>query len=108
MKKKLVAILLLFLLIFNNIVYSEVIYNENSVDIQAVETSSGNKYPDYAKMYLGEDIHENFNRKMFNLNSKLNKYVARPVHIIWSSIMPKFGMDRIRDVYNNIRQFLCI
>jgi len=60
------------------------------------------KYCDYSKMYVGEDKYENFNRKMFNLNSKLNKYIARPVHVFWSSIIPKYGIDRIQSVYNNI------
>ena len=60
------------------------------------------KYPDYAKMYVGEDKLEGFNRKMFTLNSKLNKFVARPVHILWASIMPQYGMDRIQNAYNNI------
>ena len=101
-KKKFISLILSFLLLVNPIVTAEIIYNENSIDVQAVETSNKTKYPDYAKMYLGEDKHENFNRKMFNLNSKLNKYIAKPVHIVWSSIMPKFGMDRIRDAYNNI------
>lgn len=102
-KNKIIALFLALLIVFNtNFSFSETVYNENSIDIQAVETSKGSRYPDYAKMYLGEDKHENFNRKMFNLNSRLNKYVARPIHIIWSSVMPKFGMDRIRDAYNNI------
>lgn len=60
------------------------------------------KYPDYAKMYVGEDKLEGFNRKMFNLNSKLNKFVARPIHILWASVMPQYGMDRIQSAYNNI------
>lgn len=101
-KKKVLSLILTLLFVFNQFCAAEVIYNENSIDIQAVEATKENKYPDYAKMYVGEDKHEKFNRKMFNLNSKLNKFVARPVHIVWSSIMPKFGMDRIRDVYNNI------
>ena len=101
-KNKIVALLLSILMLINQAGIAEVIYNQNSVDIQAVETTQGNKYPDYSKMYVGEDKHENFNRKMFNLNTKLNKCIAKPVHIIWSSIMPKFGMDRIRDAYNNI------
>ena len=49
-----------------------------------------------------KDKFENFNRKMFHLNSKLNKYIARPVHVLWSSIMPKYGIERIQNVYNNI------
>ena len=102
MRKKIISLLIVSILIFNPVIFAEEIINQNSVDIQAVETEQHNKYPDYAKMYVGEDKHEKFNRKMFNLNMKLNKFVAKPVHIIWSSIMPKFGIDRIRDAYNNI------
>lgn len=64
--------------------------------------AEGTKYPDYAQMYVGEDKLEGFNRKMFNLNSKLNKFVARPIHILWASIMPQYGMNRIQSAYNNI------
>jgi len=60
------------------------------------------KYPDYAFEYLGVDKWENFNRKMFNFNLKLNKYAIRPVHILWASIMPEYGMDRIQSATNNI------
>ena len=102
MKNKLVIIFLLFNLLITQNIYAEEIINQNSVDIQAVETTQDSRYPDYSKMFVGEDKHEKFNRKMFNLNMKLNKFVAKPVHIIWSSIMPKFGIDRIRDAYNNI------
>ncbi len=60
------------------------------------------KYPDYSYEFLGEDKLETFNRKMFNFNLKLNKYALRPVHILWASIMPEYGMDRIRAVTSNI------
>ena len=60
------------------------------------------KYPDYSHAYIGEDKWENFNRKMFNFNLKLNKYAIRPVHILWASIMPEYGMDRIQSLTNNI------
>ncbi len=59
-------------------------------------------YCDFGKIYVGEDKYEGFNRKMFNLNSKLNKYIARPVHILWSSLIPKYGLDRIQSIYTNI------
>jgi len=100
-KKKFLSVILIFLLYFNPICLAEqteIISN----NIQAVETTQRSKYPDYSKMYVGNDKYEKFNRKMFNLNSKLNKFVAKPVHILWSSIMPQFGIDRIRDAYNNI------
>lgn len=64
--------------------------------------STAGKYPNYSCMYLGEDKCEGFNRKMFNFNSKLNKFIIKPVHIVWSSIMPQYGMDRIKGVYTNI------
>lgn len=60
------------------------------------------KYPDWSYEFLGEDKFENFNRKVFNFNLLLNKYAIRPIHIIWSSIMPEYGMDRIQGITNNI------
>ncbi len=59
-------------------------------------------YPDYAYEFLGEDKYEKFNRKMFKFNQKLNKFIIFPVHMTWASIMPKYGMDRIKNVYTNI------
>lgn len=85
--KKFVALGLLVCLIF-----------PNSIVVLAQES----KYPDYAFEYLGEDRYENFNRKMFNFNLKLNKYAIRPIHILWSSLMPEYCMDRIQGVTNNI------
>ena len=60
------------------------------------------KYPDYAYEFLGQDKWEKINRKVFNFNTKLNKYAIRPVHILWSSIMPQYGMDRIKGISDNI------
>lgn len=59
-------------------------------------------YPDYATYFVGKDKYEKLNRKIFNFNMKMNKYAIRPLHIIWASIMPKYGMDRIQGVYDNI------
>lgn len=77
-----------------------IVFLLNVMQISFAEESC--KYCDFGKMYLGEDKYENFNRKMFNLNRNLNKYIARPVHVIWSSILPKYGIERIQNVYNNI------
>ena len=85
-KKRVFCILLLICFCWNN------------VFVFAVDT----KYPDYAYEFLGEDKYENFNRKMFRFNQKLNKYAIRPIHTIWSSIMPVYGMDRINGITNNI------
>lgn len=60
------------------------------------------KYPDYGYMYLGKDKYEKINRKVFNFNLGLNKYAIRPVHILWSSIMPEYGIERIHSAYRNI------
>ena len=86
LKKKFIIWSLLFCLVFNN------------VAVFAIVT----KYPDYSYEFLGEDKLENFNRKVFNFNLGLNKYAIRPVHILWSSIMPVYGMDRISGISNNI------
>ncbi len=102
MKKKLLSFLLLAYFIFNPVLNYAAETESLPNNIQAAETTQSSRYPDYAKMYVGEDKHEKFNRKMFSLNMKLNKYIAKPAHILWSSIMPKFGIDRIRDAYNNI------
>lgn len=60
------------------------------------------KYPDYSCEFCGKDKCEKFNRKLFNFNLKLNKYVLRPVNIVWASIMPKCVMDRLQNAYSNI------
>ena len=101
MKQKIISLFLVFVLIFSS-VSANTVSDISSKNIQAVETAESDKYPDYAKMYTGEDKHEKFNRKMFNLNSRLNKYIAKPVHIIWSSLLPECCINRIRDAYNNI------
>lgn len=88
MRKKFIAFLLLLLLFFNN--FDLVIF--------AQET----KYPNYSIEFLGKDNWENFNRKIFNFNLKLNKYAIRPIHILWASLIPQYGMDRIKSVTNNI------
>jgi len=73
-----------------------------NVFAEEFSNSTGTKQPDYACMFLGEDKCENINRKVFNFNTKLNKYIIRPADIIWASVMPKYGMDRIRGIYKNI------
>lgn len=60
------------------------------------------KYPDFAGTYTGNDRCENFNRKMFNFNLKLNKYAVKPIHTIWASVLPKYGIERIQSAYTNI------
>ena len=103
MNKKLITNFILFIcLIFNISSCSfaadiDVIIKENNISSETV------KYPDFGYEFLGEDKFENFNRKMFNLNMRLNKYTLRPIHIIWASIMPKYGMERIQNVYTNLQ-----
>ena len=60
------------------------------------------KYPDYATEFLGPDKHETYNRKMFDFNAGLNKIIIRPIHILWATVMPQYGMDRIFGISNNI------
>lgn len=60
-----------------------------------------NIYPDYACEFCGKDKFEGFNRKLFVFNLKMNKCIVKPINIIWASVMPKYGMDRLQSVYNN-------
>ena len=64
--------------------------------------AENSKYPDFGKLYLGVDKYEKFNRKMFNANLAINKYAIRPITIIWKSILPKYGIERLKFAYNNI------
>lgn len=61
-----------------------------------------NRYPDYAFEFVGKDKFESFNRKIFNFNTKMNQYVLKPVNIVWASVMPKYGMDRIQSACKNM------
>lgn len=94
LKKKLLSIT-----VFVIFLTSQITLHTNAEELPKNTTG---KIPDYACMYLGEDKCETMNRKIFNFNSKLNKYVIKPVDILWASIMPKYGMDRIRGIYKNI------
>lgn len=60
------------------------------------------KYPDYAYIYLGPDKYEKINRQVFAFNLGLNKYAIRPIHILWCSIIPEYGIERIQTAYKNI------
>lgn len=93
-------LLVIFLLNFNNLSFA------------AEDTELNSRYPDYAYEFTGKDTCEKFNRKIFAFNLKANKYIIRPVNIVWASIMPKYGMDRLQSAYNNInypvRLFGCL
>ena len=65
-KKKNILLILLFLFVFNqtNLLAKESNIKISNITPQAI-TTENTKYPDYAKMYLGDDKHEKFNRKRF-------------------------------------------
>jgi len=75
----------------------------SGVSVQA-EKKDGlkNKSPDYSKEYVGEDRLESFNRMMFGMNMFLNNYIVYPVNATWASIMPKYGIERIDTVFENL------
>jgi len=69
----------------------------------AAETGSNNySSPDYAYKFVGKDKFENFNRKIFLFNLKANKYLIRPINVVWASVMPQYAMDRIQSFYTNM------
>lgn len=77
---------------------------DKSFAIESVDLSNNAtyKYPDYAYEFVGKDKCENFNRKIFIFNSKVNKFVIRPINTVWASVMPQYGMDRVKSACNNI------
>lgn len=83
-------ITIIFLLISTNIAKCEELIKQQG------------KIPDYSYIYLGPDKYEKFNRKVFAFNLGLNKYAIRPVHILWCSILPEYGIERIQSAYQNI------
>ena len=87
---KKIFITLIFLLISTNIAICEELIKQQG------------KIPDYSYIYLGPDKYEKFNRKVFAFNLGLNKYAIRPVHILWCSILPEYGIERIQSAYQNI------
>ena len=74
----------------------------NNVSFALQDATLNERYPDYACEFCGKDKFEGFNRKLFVFNLKLNKYVLRPVNVVWASVMPKYGMDRLKNAYNNM------
>ena len=77
-------------------------FNLNNKSFAIEDNGLQNKYPDYAYEFAGKDTCENFNRKIFIFNSKVNKYIIRPVNIVWASVMPKYGMKMVQNFYTNI------
>lgn len=59
------------------------------------------KSPNYSLEYIGKDRLEGFNRLMFRVNNVLNDYIVYPVDVLWASVMPKYGIDRVDSVLDN-------
>ena len=77
-------------------------FNFNFAAFSIENATLKDRYPDYTSEFTGKDKCETFNRKIFIFNSKVNKYVIRPVNIVWASVMPKYGMDRVQNFYTNL------
>lgn len=92
MIKKNIFLILLTFFIFN-ISQNKALSSDN--------LAANSAYPDYSYEFAGKDPWESFNRKIFVFNLKANKYVIRPINIIWASIMPQYGLDRIKGIYDN-------
>lgn len=76
-------------------------FYSNNISFAIEDVGVENRYPDYACEFNGKDTCEKFNRKLFVFNLKLNKYLLRPMNIVWASILPEYGMDRVKSLYAN-------
>lgn len=74
----------------------------NNASFAIQDSALKSRYPDYSYEFNGKDTCEKFNRKLFVFNLKLNKYLLRPVNIVWASIVPKYGITRLQNAYNNV------
>lgn len=74
----------------------------NNMSFATEDIGIKNRYPDYSYEFTGKDKCETFNRKLFIFNLKLNKYLVRPINIVWASVMPKYAMDRVQSAHNNM------
>lgn len=79
-----------------------ILFSSNNISFAIESTTTAYSYPDFAYEFSGKDKFEKFNRKLLVFNLKLNKCVIRPLNIGWASIMPKYGMARVENLYNNI------
>lgn len=66
------------------------------------DTQLSTKYPDYSYEFVGKDPWEKFNRKIFAFNLQADKYILRPINVVWSSILPQYAVDRIQNFYTNL------
>jgi len=79
-----------------------ILLNLNNISFAVENVGLKNRYPDYDYEFTGKDKCENFNRKIFIFNSKVNKYIIKPINIVWASVMPQYGMDRVQSACTNI------
>ena len=77
-KSILIKFILFIIVIYN---FNFPILAQNVNNTQSAKTSI-TRYPNYSTIYVGDDKYETFNRKMFNINKNLNKFIAKLVHII--------------------------
>jgi phospholipid-binding lipoprotein MlaA len=93
MKKKYALVILLFFII----IAKQVNLSANAKIIKYTDEKS----PDYSGEFVGKDRLYYFNKSMFVLDRQLNKYVIYPVNYVWAGIMPKYGQERINNVFKN-------
>lgn len=87
--KKVISFILLFNIFINSFCFAQ------------IETNN-RKYPCLSGYYIEDDINENFNRKIFNINLKLNKLIAKKIHVFWASVIPDIIINAINCAYCNI------
>lgn len=77
----------------------------NPISTALADDGAGIKYsyPDFADEFTGKDSFENFNKKVFTFNLKFNKYIIKPINIVWASVMPQYGMNRVESFYTNLK-----
>ncbi|MBQ4646936.1 MAG: VacJ family lipoprotein [Candidatus Gastranaerophilales bacterium] len=68
----------------------------------AQSTQIQKKYPSISDYYINEDVYEKINRKVFDVNLKLNKLIAKNIHVFWATLIPNFIINSLNVAYSNI------
>src|SRR5574344_121008 len=98
MKKKIISTLLLIMMMFMNVNCAIAKKHKEKV----TKGVYNGKYVNYADLLTGYDKWEGFNRKMFKFNLELNRYLLRPMCVVWASVMPQAVITGIDNAYTNI------
>jgi len=84
-------------------VSADVLQGADDASMEKSSTSgTKDEFDSYVDDVFEQDPYESFNRSMFSLNERADKYVLRPVAKTYDTLMPGFLNNGITNFFNNI------